>query len=127
MYDYAIDKYVPVKFFDYVNQTWSTTRPPVTVEIPEGLPAPAAGLTFLQVAREGLGYQRSQNGGGAIPPAAPVNSAYHRYGSRVPAVEHETSFFDGIDVTLGGIATLAQGDTQFLKEGLGQLSRLAAD
>src|SRR5580658_2122028 len=34
MYDYAIDKYVPVKFFDYVNQTWSTTRPPVTVEIP---------------------------------------------------------------------------------------------
>jgi hypothetical protein len=127
MYDYAIDKYVPIKFFDYVNQTWSTTRPSVTVEIPEGLPAPAAGLTYLQIAREGLGYQRSQNGGGAIPQAAPLNSAYHRYGSRVPAAEHETSFFDGIDVTLGGIAGLAQGDTQFLKDGLGQISQLAAD
>jgi len=127
MYDYATDKYVPVKFFDYVNQTWSTTRPPVTVEIPEGLPEPAAGLTYLQIAREGLGYQRSQNGGGTIPPAAPVNSAYHRYGSRVPAAEHETSFFDGIDVTLGGIASLAKGDTQFLRDGLNQVSRLAAD
>jgi LmbE family N-acetylglucosaminyl deacetylase len=127
MYDYAIDKYVPVKFFDYVNQTPSTTRPSVTVEIPEGLPAPGSGLTFLQIAREGLGYQRSQNGGGTIPPAAPVNSAYHRYGSRVPAADKETSFFDGIDVTLGGIATLAQGDTQFLKDGLSRISGLAAD
>ena len=127
MYDYAIDKYVPVKFFDYVNQTPSTTRPSVTVEIPEGLPAPGSGLTFLQIAREGLGYQRSQNGGGTIPPAAPVNSAYHRYGSRVPAADKETSFFDGIDVTLGGIVTLAPGETQFLRDGLSQISRLAAD
>ena len=127
MYDYATDKYVPVKFFDYVNQTWSDKRPTVTVEIPEGTPAPAAGMTYLQIAREGLGLQRSQNGGGAVPIAAPFNSAYHRYGSRVPAAEHETSFFDGIDVTLGGIATLATGDTQFLKDGLNQISRLAAD
>src|SRR5579871_814767 len=104
MYDYAIDKFVPVKFFDYVTQKPYTERPSVTLEIPEGLPAPAAGLTYLQIAREGLGYQRSQNGGGVTPAAAPVNSAYHRYGSRVPAAEHETSFFDGIDVTLGGIA-----------------------
>src|SRR5579885_943576 len=67
MYDYAIDKFVPVKFFDYVNQKPYTERPSVTVEIPEGLPAPAAGLTFLQIAREGLGYQKTQNGGGNIP------------------------------------------------------------
>src|SRR5713101_9435933 len=32
MYAYATDKYVPVKFFDYVNQTASTTRPTVTIE-----------------------------------------------------------------------------------------------
>jgi LmbE family N-acetylglucosaminyl deacetylase len=127
MYDYATDKYVPVKFFDYVTQTSSNTRPAVTIEIPEGLPAPAAGLTYVQIAREGLGYQRSQNGGGAIPQAAPVNSAYHRYGSRVPSAEHETSFFDGMDVTLNGIASLATGDTQFLNVGLSQISRLAAD
>src|SRR5579864_3885936 len=27
MFDSAIDKYVPVKFFDYVNQKWSTEKP----------------------------------------------------------------------------------------------------
>src|SRR5580700_7879888 len=46
MYDYAIDKFVPVRFFDYVNQTWSDKGPGTTLEIPEGTPAPASGLTF---------------------------------------------------------------------------------
>ena len=84
MYDYAIDKYVPVRFFDYVTQTWSTERPSVPGS-PRRLPAPASGLTYLQIAREGLGLQKTQNGGGVTPPAAPQNSAYHRYGSRVKA------------------------------------------
>ncbi len=88
MYDYAIDKYVPVKFFDYVNQTvvgYSGRQ--TTLEIPEGQAAPAAGLTFLQIAREGLGFQKTQNGGALVPNPAPQNTAYHRYGSRVPAAE----------------------------------------
>jgi LmbE family N-acetylglucosaminyl deacetylase len=128
MYDYAIDKYVPVRFFDYVNQKASDTRPSTTLEIQEGQPAPAAGLTFLQIAREGLGFQKTQNGGGAIPNPAPQNTAYHRYGSRVDAQDHETSFFDGIDVSLAGIATLVpQGDTKFLKDGLAEIAREAGD
>ncbi len=66
MYDYAIDKFVPVRFFDYVNKKAFTNSPETTVEIPEGIAAPAAGLTYLQIAREGLGYQKTQNGGGTI-------------------------------------------------------------
>src|SRR5580692_2637617 len=127
MYDYAIDRYVPVRFFDYVNQKASDTRPSTTLEIQEGQPAPAAGLTYLQIAREGLGLQKTQNGGGFVPPAAPQNTAYHRYGSRVNAEEKETSFFDGIDVSLGGIAALAQGDTKFLKDGLSGIAGDASD
>jgi LmbE family N-acetylglucosaminyl deacetylase len=127
MYDYAIDKYVPVKFFDYVNRKPSDTRPSTTLEIAEGQPAPAAGLTFLQIAREGLGFQKTQNGGGAIPNPAPQNTAYHRYGSRVKAEDRETSFFDGIDVSLGGIAALAQGDTKFLTDGLSGIAGDAAE
>ncbi|MGD1094826.1 MAG: PIG-L family deacetylase [Bryobacteraceae bacterium] len=127
MYDYAIDKFVPVRFFDYVNQQASNTRPTTTLEIPEGAPDSAEGLTFLQISREGWGFHKSQNGGGTLPPPQPMNSGYHRYGSRVTAAEHETSFFDGIDVTLAGIATLAQGDTRFLKDGLAQISRLTSD
>ncbi len=125
MYDYAIDKYVPVRFFDYLTQKASDTKPSTTLEIPESEYAPAAGLTFWQIARMGWGFHKSQNGGGTTPPPALVNTAYHRYGSRVAAAEHETSFFDGIDVSLAGIATLATGDTKFLKDGLDQISRLA--
>ncbi|HML15875.1 MAG TPA: PIG-L family deacetylase [Bryobacteraceae bacterium] len=126
MYDYAIDKFVPVRFFDYVNQTWSTTGPSTTLEIPEGKPSPALGMTFLQVAREGLGFQKTQNGGGIVPIPAPLDSAYHRYGSRVDSTDHETSFFDGVDVTLNGIASLATGDTKFLKDGLAQIAKFSA-
>jgi LmbE family N-acetylglucosaminyl deacetylase len=127
MYDYAIDKFVPVRFFDYVNQTWSDKGPGTTLEIPEGTPAPASGLTFLQIAREGLGFQKTQNGGGTLPVPTPFNSGYHRYGSRVPAADTETSFFDGIDVSVGGIAALATGDTKFLKDGLGRIAQFAFD
>ena len=38
MYDYAIDKFVPVRFFDYVNQKWSDQGPTTTLEIPGGRP-----------------------------------------------------------------------------------------
>ena len=72
MYDYAIDKYVPVRFFDYIHQTWSDTKPSTTLEVQEGNYAPPVGLTYLQIGREGLGFQKSQNNGMAIPPPAPV-------------------------------------------------------
>src|SRR5712692_6513918 len=127
MYDYAIDKYVPVRFFDYVNQKASDPKPPVNLEIPVSEFAPAAGLTFLQIARTGWGFQKSQNGGGTVPPPTVAASAYHRYGSRVAAVEHEKSFFDGVDVSLAGIAALATGDTKFLRDGLDQISRRAEE
>jgi len=127
MYDYAIDKFVPVRFFDYVNRKAFTQSPDATLEIPEGLAAPAAGMTYLQIAREGLGYQKTQNGGGAIPPAASFNSAYHRFASRVAAAERETSLFDGIDVSVQGIATLAAGAPAFLKDGLAVIAKPAAD
>ncbi|HUI55634.1 MAG TPA: PIG-L family deacetylase [Bryobacteraceae bacterium] len=127
MYDYAIDKFVPVRFFDYVTRQVSTKGPETTLEIPEGQAAPAVGLTFLQIAREGLGLQKTQTGGGAIPQPAPFNSAYHRYGSRVSAAARETSFFDSIDVSLAGIATLAAGDAKFLKDGLASIATSAAE
>jgi LmbE family N-acetylglucosaminyl deacetylase len=127
IYDYATDKYVPVRFFDYLNKTWMTSTPAANVAVPEGSRDAAAGLTYLQIAREGWGYQKSQNGGGTIPQPIPVSVAYHRYGSRVSAAENETSFYEGIDVSLAGIASLATGDTAFLKHGLEQLSKIADD
>jgi LmbE family N-acetylglucosaminyl deacetylase len=125
MYDYAIDKYVPVRFFNYVTQTWSNERPSTTLEIAEGKYNPAAGLTYVQIAREGLGQQKSQNDGVSIPTPAPLQSAYHRYGARVPSAEHEESFFDGIDTSVNGIGMLVENEPDYLKTGLEQIARLA--
>src|ERR1700688_5074355 len=95
----------------------------VNVEIPEGIYDPSFGLNYLQVSREGLGHQKSQNGGTGIPAAGSMMSAYHRFYSRVAAADKEQSFFDGIDTSLAGIATLAkQGDTAFLVDGLKQIN-----
>lgn len=124
IYDYATDKYVPVRFFDYVNKTWINERPAANIAIPEGSADHAAGLTFLQIGREGWGFQKSQNGGAIVPQPVLYESPYHRYGSRVAAEQKEKSFFDGIDISLQGIASLAQGDTGFLKQGLEKISRL---
>ncbi len=122
MYDYAIDKFVPVKFFDYVNEKWSDTRPSANIEIQEGDYSSTAGLSYLQIGREGLSFQKSQNGGIALPPPAPFSSPYHRYGSRVPANDQEQSFFDGVDVSIAGIAALVPGQPAFLKSGLADIA-----
>src|ERR1700692_173847 len=80
----------------------------VNVEIPEGIYDPSFGLNYLQVSREGLGHQKSQNGGTGIPAAGPMMSAYHRFDSRVAAADKEQSFFDGLDTSLTGIASMAK-------------------
>lgn len=125
MYDYAIDKYVPVRFYDYIRKTWSSEKPSTTLEIQEGDAAPAAGLTYLQIGREGLGFQKSQNNGVAIPPPGPLSSPYHRYDSRVPAAEHEESFFDGVDVSVEGLGSLLPNEPGWLKSGLADMARFA--
>ncbi len=95
----------------------------VNLEIPEGTYDPVLGASYQQISREGLGYQKSQNGGGSIPSAGQSLSAYHRFGSVIDAADKENSFFDGIDTSLMGIASLSpSGDTAFLKAGLAEVN-----
>ena len=115
----------PVK--DYARVPFSRRGGPSTlstnVVIQEGTYAPDLGLSYVQVSREGLGYQKSQNGGTGIPAAGPMGSAYHRFASNIAAADKEDSFFDGIDVSLGGIAMLSRGgDTGFLTSGLREIN-----
>jgi LmbE family N-acetylglucosaminyl deacetylase len=122
MYDYATGKWAPVRFYDYVAKKWIDAVPSTTVEIPEGAYDPVLGTAYIQLAREGLGQQKSQNGGTGVPLPGEFKAPYHRYGSRVqsPAVEH--SFFDGINISLLGIASLAPGQHPFLTAGLTQIA-----
>lgn len=99
----------------------STTS--VNVQIPEGTYDPLMGVSYLQLAREGLGFQKSQNGGGSIPKDGQMLSDYHRYGSVVSVQDKESSFFDGIDISLAGIIPKdADADTAFLRSGLEKIS-----
>lgn len=96
---------------------------PANVEIPESTYDPVLGMSYLQVARTGLGYQKSQNGGGSIPEAGQVMSPYHRFGSAIQVPDKEKSFFDGIDISLMGIAALAgHGNDGFLTAGLRKIN-----
>lgn len=122
IYDYATDKYVPIRFYDYLNKTWINKTPSTDLTISEGRLNPPTGLTFLQIGRTGWGFQKTQNGGATLPPPGLYSAPYHRYGSRVESSGTEKSFYDGIDVSLGGIASLAgTGDIAFLQKGLAQL------
>jgi LmbE family N-acetylglucosaminyl deacetylase len=124
MYDYATDKYVPARFYNYVSKQWTNESPMANVTIPEGTYSPALGMTFLQFARMGLGLQKTQNGGGGVPASGRFDVRYHRYGSHVKTTEQEKSFFDGIDTSLPGIDSLAPSETTFLKQDLQQIDAL---
>jgi LmbE family N-acetylglucosaminyl deacetylase len=111
--------------YSYIEKRKIPAPIPVDVTIPGGTYDPVLGYNYSQIAREGLGFQKCQNGGTGLPPAGEAISSYTRYGSKVASTEKGNSFFDGIDVSLQGIATLAggQGDA-FLKTGLGEITAL---
>jgi LmbE family N-acetylglucosaminyl deacetylase len=111
---------------DYARTPWfgnDDGKLAVNVDVPEGNYDPVLGLSYVQISREGLGFQKSQTGGGTIPKAGAVNSTYHRFASVVTSPDKEDTFFDGIDVSLMGIASLAKsGKADFLVSGLQQLN-----
>lgn len=121
MFDYATGKWAPVLFHNYIDDTDSHGLPSTNVKIPEGTYDPVLGETYAQIARNGLGQQRTQHEGPNIPLTGDATVAYHRYGDALPAAslkEDESSFFDGIDTSLPGLATLAHTDAPFLKPAL---------
>jgi LmbE family N-acetylglucosaminyl deacetylase len=126
MFDYATGKYAPVRFHDYVNNTDIDHVPSTDVTIEEGERDPLLGQTYLQIARRGLGEQRSQHEGPNVPLPAAASVAYHRFGSRVPLQPTEHSFFDGIDTTLPGLATLAGPQGVFLQQPLTRIHEIVS-
>ncbi|HEX8882508.1 MAG TPA: PIG-L family deacetylase [Candidatus Acidoferrum sp.] len=125
IYDYADGKYYPAEFHNYTDDTVVKGALSTAVEVPVGEYNPLLGLTYEQVARLGLGHQRSQNGGTGFAPPEEQMNPYHRFASRVPTSEKETTFYDGIDVSLAGIADLAEnegGNADFLKEALARIN-----
>jgi len=125
IYDYATGHWAPARFRNYVNDTWIEGKPNATLTIPEGQFNPIFGQSYIQVSRRGLGLQKSQNGGIGIPLPGTFDSGYHLYASRVATTPKESTFFDGIDVSLAGIASYAPSSQQgWIKEQLTSINTL---
>src|SRR5579862_3832773 len=77
----GLKPWTPLKDYARAPMGRRGTNLPVNVQIPTGTYDPVLGASYVQIAREGLGYQKSQNGGGSVPGAGQVLSAYHRFGS----------------------------------------------
>jgi LmbE family N-acetylglucosaminyl deacetylase len=128
LYDYATHHWQPAGVQNYITGKFEAGAVSTTVEIPIGAFSSINGLSAQQISRTGLGFQRSQNGGGDIPAAGPAASPYHRFGSRLESPDEEKSFFDGIDISLPGIADFAGNEEHgFLSDGLAKINGLVEE
>ncbi|GAC1356010.1 MAG: hypothetical protein NVSMB3_01850 [Acidobacteriaceae bacterium] len=123
-YDYANHSWGPLGVTNHVTGKWEPGQVSTTVSIPNGSWDNLLGETYPQISREGLGFQKSQNGGGDIPLPAPAVGMYHRFGSHIQSAETESGFFDGIDTSLAGIASLSGPHApEFLTRGLASINQ----
>jgi LmbE family N-acetylglucosaminyl deacetylase len=126
IYDYATNQFVPLRFFDQIANVWSGQIPKANVVVPEGESNELLGMSYVQFARKGLEIQKTQNDNNLLmrlmAHSGPFDVSYHRYGSRVKTIDHEQTFFDGIDVSLEGISTLAPSDQPAIREALKEIS-----
>jgi LmbE family N-acetylglucosaminyl deacetylase len=74
-----------------------------TIRVDAGRYDPILGDSYQSLARRGLSFQRSQNGGRSAAAPGPAVSYYKRLQSTVQAPAKEQSFFDGIDISLPGL------------------------
>jgi LmbE family N-acetylglucosaminyl deacetylase len=132
LFDYATNQYTQPRFENYVTGEVTTTPPSIDVVVHEGEPdsllkdADGKSLSYVQFARLGLAQQKSQIGPGMrMPGAGKFDSSFHLYGSLAAEGKkspEEASFFDGIDTSLVGIATLAPDAPPYLRDSLELLS-----
>src|SRR5580704_2291212 len=77
VFDYATGKWAPAKFRNYVTGEWTTGEPSTDVTIPVGTWDPVLGRGYVQIARQGWGEQKSQNGGANPTLSGPGTARYH--------------------------------------------------
>ncbi len=123
VFDYATGKWAPAKFRNYVTGEWITGEPSTDVTIPVGTWDPALGRGYVQIARQGWGEQKSQNGGANPTLSGPGTARYHLVAvwpgaAAADAASEKTKQPDAdlfhnrrvkIDTSIAGLARLAPG------------------
>jgi LmbE family N-acetylglucosaminyl deacetylase len=131
IFDYATGKWAPAKFHNYVTGEW-TEGLSRDATIPVGTWDPALGRTYVQIAREGWGMQKSQYGGASPALSGPDDSSYHLWAAApgaqtgLSAGANDGSLFQNpkvnIDTSLEGLVRLAKGTPPaWLSDGLHQI------
>ncbi len=116
MFDYATGKWAPAKFHNYVTGEWITGSLPVDVTLPTGTWDAALGRTYVQIAREGWGEQKSQYGGANPALPEPDFTGYHLWAVAPAAVP-------GADKRAGD-GSLFQNNKVDIDTGIAGLDRL---
>lgn len=128
MFDYATGKWAPARFKNYATGQWMTTVPSTDAVIPVGTWDAALGRSYMQIAREGWGEQKSQNGGANPTLSGPGSSSYHLWAVVPEAAGKSGATADGglfhnagveIDTSIGALAK--SGEPQWLLQGLADL------
>ena len=96
MFDYATGKWAPAKFKNYVTGETTTTVPSTDVKLPVGTLDLTLGRNYAQIAREGWGEQKSQNGGANPSLSGPATASYHLW-AVAPAAQPSSSTHNEID------------------------------
>lgn len=131
IFDYATGKWAPAKFKNYITGESTTGPLAADVTIPVGTWDPVLGRTYVEIARQGWGEQKSQYGGASPALDEPESSELHLWAaapaaSQANATAGDASLFRNarvnIDTSLAGLARLAgEHPPTWLTEGLGQI------
>ncbi len=114
MLDYATGKWTPARFHNYLTGEWIEGSLPADVTIPVGTWDASLGRTYVQIAREGWGEQKSQDGGSDPALSGPDSSSYHLWAvapsvAAVGAEKDDASLFWNAKVHIStGITGLAR-------------------
>ena len=132
MFDYATGKWAPAQFKNYVTGEVTKGVPSTDVTMQVGMRDPALGRSYAQIARQGWGEQKSQNGGAVPGLSGPASTSYHLWAATNliesdPKVKTTgTSLFHNqkvsIDTAFIGLVHLAGANPpSWLNEGLQKL------
>ncbi len=120
IFDYATGKWAPARFRNYVTGEWTEGALSADATMSVGSLDPVLGRSYVQIAREGWGEQKSQNGGANPALRGPATTSYHLWAvAPLAAAQAGGSAADGslfqnrkvqIDTSLAGLTHLAKGN-----------------
>jgi LmbE family N-acetylglucosaminyl deacetylase len=132
MFDYATGRWAPARFKNYVTGEWSEGALPADVTIPVGTLDPLLGRSYVQIAREGWGQQKTQNGGANPALSGPATTSYHLWAvspeaaAKPGTASSNNDLFHNnkvnIDTNIAGLTSLVKGNPpEWLSAGLQQI------